>query len=40
MSTNNLIKLSTYKNDFGFKVPYLLEIGRPKKLIIQQFVIL
>lgn len=27
MPTNNLIKLSTYKNDFGFKVPYLLEIG-------------
>ena len=31
MSTNNLIKLSTYKNDFGFKVPYLLEIGRPQE---------
>ena len=29
MSTNNLVKLSTYKNDFGFKVPYLLEIGHP-----------
>lgn len=31
MSTNNLIKLSTYKNDFGFKVPYLLEIGSPQE---------
>lgn len=31
MSTNNLIKLSTYKNDFGFKVPYLLEIGYPQE---------
>lgn len=31
MSTNNLLKLSTYKNDFGFKVPYLLEIGRPQE---------
>lgn len=31
MSTNNLIKLSTYKNDFGFKVPYLLEIGGPQE---------
>ena len=31
MSTNNLIKLSTYKKDFGFKVPYLLEIGRPQE---------
>lgn len=30
MATNNLIKLSTYKNDFGFKVPYLLEIGSPQ----------
>lgn len=32
MSTNNLIKLSTYRNEFGFKVPYLLEIGRPKEI--------
>ena len=32
MSTNNLIKLSTYKSDFGFKVPYLLEIGSPQEL--------
>lgn len=32
MLTNNLIKLSTYKNDFGFKVPYLLEVGRPQVL--------
>lgn len=31
MSTNNLIKLSTYKNDFGLKVPYLLEIGSPQE---------
>ena len=31
MATNNLIKLSTYKNDFGFKVPYLLEIGNPQE---------
>lgn len=31
MPTNNLIKLSTYKNDFGFKVPYLLEIGSPQE---------
>lgn len=31
MATNNLIKLSTYKNDFGFKVPYLLEIGSPQE---------
>lgn len=32
MSTNNLIKLSTYKGDFGFKVPYLLEIGSTQEL--------
>ncbi len=32
MSTNNLIKLSTYTNEFGFKVPYLLEIGSPQEL--------
>ena len=32
MSINNLIKLSTYKSDFGFKVPYLLEIGSPQDL--------
>ena len=31
MPTNDLIKLSTYKNDFGFKVPYLLEIGSPQE---------
>ena len=31
MSSNNLVKLSTYKNDFGFKVPYLLEIGYPQE---------
>ena len=31
MSTNNLIKFSIYKNDFGFKVPYLLEIGSPQE---------
>lgn len=31
MSTTNLFKLSTYKNDFGFKVPYLLEIGSPQE---------
>lgn len=31
MSTNSLIKLSTYKSDFGFKVPYLLEIGSPQE---------
>ena len=31
MSTNNLIKISTYTNDYGFKVPYLLEIGSPKE---------
>ena len=31
MSANNLVKLSTYKNDFGFKVPYLLEIGYPQE---------
>ena len=31
MPINNLIKLSTYKNDFGFKVPYLLEIGSPQE---------
>lgn len=31
MPTNNLIKLSTYKNDFGFKIPYLLEIGSPQE---------
>lgn len=32
MSTNNLIKLSTYTNEFGFKVPYLLEIGSTQEL--------
>ena len=32
MSTNNLIKLSTYNGDFGFKVPYLLEIGSTQEL--------
>lgn len=32
MSTNNLIKFSTYTNEFGFKVPYLLEIGSPQEL--------
>lgn len=32
MSTNNLVKLSTYKNDFGIKVPYLLEIGCPQEI--------
>lgn len=32
MSTNNLIKLSTYRGDFGFNVPYLLEIGSPQEL--------
>lgn len=31
MSTNNLIKLSTYTNEFGFKVPYLLEMGSPQE---------
>ena len=31
MSPNNLIKFSIYKNDFGFKVPYLLEIGSPQE---------
>ena len=31
MSTNNLIKLSTYINEFGFKVPYLLEMGSPQE---------
>lgn len=31
MSTNNLIKLSTYTNEYGFKVPYLLEIGSPQE---------
>lgn len=31
MLENNLVKISTYKNDFGFKVPYLLEIGRPQE---------
>lgn len=32
MSTNNLIKWSTYTNEFGFKVPYLLEIGSTQEL--------
>ena len=31
MSANNLVKLSTYRNECGFKVPYLLEIGRPQE---------
>ena len=31
MSANRLVKLSTYKNDFGFNVPYLLEIGYPQE---------
>lgn len=31
MSTNNLIKLSTYTNEYAFKVPYLLEIGSPQE---------
>jgi hypothetical protein len=31
MSANNLVKLSTYRNEFGFKVPYLLEIGYPQE---------
>lgn len=29
MSTRNSIRFSTYKGSFGFKVPYLLEIGFP-----------
>lgn len=31
MSTNNLIKLSTYTSDYGIKIPYLLEIGCPQE---------
>lgn len=29
MSIRNLIRFSTYKGSFGFKVPYLLEMGFP-----------
>ena len=29
MSTHDVIKFSTYTGNFGFKVPYLLEIGYP-----------
>lgn len=31
MSTNNLIKLSTYTSDYAIKIPYLLEIGCPQE---------
>lgn len=31
MSTNKLVRLSTYTGDYGIKVPYLLEIGHPQE---------
>jgi hypothetical protein len=30
MSENRLVRFSSYTSDYGIKVPYLLEIGRPQ----------
>lgn len=30
MSANRLVRFSSYTSDYGIKVPYLLEIGRPQ----------